>query len=98
MERFGIENKMPRLSTALKDGKTFKAGDVVFVERVEVRSWFTHLYVDGLPYNSCDFAELHDQPLTRALKLVKEGNAVKTICLLMQVELLVVSGGKLVRY
>lgn len=84
MECFDISNKLPRLVMASRDGRTFKAGDVVFVERVEVHSWFTHLYIDGFPYNSCDFEELHDQPLKRALKLVKEGNAVRTISLLSQ--------------
>ena len=84
MELFTIENKMPRLTTALKDGKTFKKGEVVFVERVEVSSWITHLFIEGIPYNSCDFAELHDQPIKRALKQVKEGNAVRTISVLSQ--------------
>lgn len=84
MEKFNISNKLPRLVMASRDGRTFKAGDVVFVEKVEVNPWNTHLYIDGFPYNSCDFAEVHDQPIRRALKLVKEGNAVRTISLLSQ--------------
>ena len=84
MEIFDISNKLPRVARATKNGNTFKAGDMVFVERVEVHSWFTHLFIEGVPYNSCDFAEVHDQPIKRALKQVKEGNEVKTICLLSQ--------------
>lgn len=84
MECFNIANKMPRLALATKNGNTFKAGDMVFVERVEVSSWITHLFIEGIPYNSCDFAELYDQPIKRALKQVKEGNSVRTISLLSQ--------------
>ena len=84
MELFDISNKLPRLARAKKNGKIFKAGDLVFVERVEVCSWITHLFIEGIPYNSCEFTEVHDQPITRALKLVKEGNAVRTISLLSQ--------------
>ncbi len=84
MENFDISNKLPRLVMASRDGRTFKAGDVVFVERVEVSSWITHLFIEGIPYNSCDFAEIHDQPIKRALKQVKEGNTVRTISLLSQ--------------